>query len=249
MTASSPLINAIAGVRHGFGDKSQLMPETLRPWQDTLAIKKQVHGTHIRPVSMPAEQCGQADGVLTATPGLLLSVLTADCLPLLFARRDGKRIGALHAGWRGLLAGIIEEFAGMLSKDDDPANWVAAIGPAAGPCCYEVSESLVENFLQGLPMIPATIVTPAHRRLDLAAIARFKLNAAGFPAVDDIGHCTICTLSGTAGAVNAAGDGATPAGPAFAYTSFRRNSLQRAVDPTYPTISGRNQHAGLVILP
>lgn len=235
MTAYSPLIDAVAGVRHGFGDKCHLMPEPLLPWLETLAVKKQVHGIHIQRVNGPAEHCGEADGFMTSTPGVLLSVLTADCLPLLFARRDGKRIGALHAGWRGLLAGIIEQFADLLAEDDDPADWVAAIGPSARRCCYEVSESLVEEFLARLP-ISRALVSPAHRRLDLAAIALYKLNAAGFQAVDDIGHCTICaTLPGTNGT--------------HAYTSFRRNSLRRAVDPGYPTISGRNQHSGLVILP
>ncbi|WP_413739379.1 peptidoglycan editing factor PgeF [Sodalis sp. RH14] len=242
MTAYSPLIDGIAGVKHGFGDKAHLMPERLLPWQDTLAVKKQVHGIQIREVTGPGEQCGEADGVVTSTPGVLLSVLTADCLPLLFVRRDGKKIGALHAGWRGLLAGIIEQFAAMLlARDDNPAEWVAAIGPSARPCCYEVGESLVADFLARLP-IPGAIVTPAYRRLDLAAIARYKLMAAGFQAVDDIGHCTIC-------ATCANGDGMTQAGTRFAYTSFRRNSVKRAIDPAYPTISGRNQHSGLVILP
>lgn len=240
MTAYSHLIDGVAGIRHGFGDKTHMMPEALLPWQETLAVKKQVHGIHLHRVEGPAEQCGPADGVVTSTPGVLLSVLTADCLPLLFARRDGKRIAALHAGWRGLLAGIIEGFADMLAEDDDPADWVAAIGPSARPCCYEVDEGLVEDFLARLP-IPGAIVNPAYRRLDLAAIARYKLNAAGFQAVDDIGHCTICaTREEEAG---------TPAGHHFAYTSYRRNSKKRALDPAYPTISGRNQHSGLIILP
>jgi len=239
MTALSPLIQHIPGIVHGFGDKTALLPYALQPWQQTLPVKKQVHGIHIQQVTHPAEACGDADGLLTSAPGVLLTVLTADCLPLLFCRRDGPRIAVLHAGWRGLLAGIIERFAELLARDDDPGQWVAAIGPAAGACCYEVDEKLVAEFLAALPM-PAALVSPAHRRLDLAAIARYKLQLLGFSAVDDIGHCTICTTLDT--------DATQPA-PRFRYTSFRRNSRRRAIDPSYPTISGRNQHSGLVILP
>lgn len=234
MTAYSPLLQSIPGVLHGFGDKAHLMPAVLQPWQSTLPVKKQVHGVHIHEVGAPGEECGMADGLITSTPGVLLSVLTADCLPLVFSRRDGRRIAVLHAGWRGLLAGIIERFADLLADGDDPALWVAAIGPAAGPCCYEVSEILVEDFLAQLA-IPAAIISPSFRHLDLPAIARYKLAALGFTAVDSTNRCTICTRAqGQSG---------------FCYTSFRRNSQQRAVDPSYPTISGRNQHSGAIILP
>ncbi len=239
MTADSSLIQRIPGILHGFGDKTALMPQALQPWLRTLPVKKQVHGIHIHQVTQPAEHCGEADGLITSTPGVLLTVLTADCLPLLFCRRDGARIAVLHAGWRGLLSGIIEQFAEMLAKDDDPGQWLAAIGPAAGPCCYEVDEKLAAQFLATLSM-PATLVSPAHRRLDLPAIAHYKLQQLGFSAVDDIGHCTICATLNT---------GATPRDSSFKYTSFRRNSRKRAIDPDYPTISGRNQHSGLIILP
>jgi len=239
MTAHSSLISDIPGVLHGFGDKTALLPATLQPWQQTLPIKKQVHGIHVHPVTQAAEPCGDADGLMTSTPGVLLTVLTADCLPLLFCRRDGKRIAVLHAGWRGLLAGIIERFADLLAQDDDPGQWVVAIGPAAGACCYEVDEKLVTEFLTTLPL-PATLVSPAYRRLDLPAIARYKLEHRGFSAVDDIGHCTICTTINTDNTLQQ---------PCFQYTSFRRNSHRRAIDPTYPTISGRNQYSGLLILP
>jgi len=230
MTVYSRLIQNVAGVRHGFGDAATQLPVPLRPWQDTTPVKKQVHGINIHRVYRPAEQCAEADGLITSTPGILLHVLTADCLPILFCRRDGKSIGVVHAGWRGLIAGIIEAFADQLTYPDSPANWVAAIGPAAGPCCYEVSESLVEDFLRQLP-IPADIVRPRPRHLDLAAIARYKLHALGFWEADVLRQCTICAT---------AADG-------FRYTSYRRFSQQRAVDPTSPAISGRNQHSGLVI--
>ncbi|XBS68305.1 peptidoglycan editing factor PgeF [Acerihabitans sp. KWT182] len=231
MTVYSPLIQNVAGVRHGFGDASALLHPSLEPWQQTVPLKKQVHGTDIRRVRRPAELCGEADGLLTSTPGILLHVLTADCLPILFCRRDGKSIGVVHAGWRGLLAGILEAFAEQLTYPDSPANWVAAIGPAAGSCCYEVSESLANDFLRQLTM-PAHIVQPRPRHLDLAAIARCKLETLGFQGVDVLMQCTIC---------------ASDAG-SHRYTSYRRYCRQRELDPATPTISGRNQHSGLVII-
>lgn len=231
MTVYSRLIQNVAGVRHGFGDAATLLPVPLQPWLDTAPVKKQVHGIDIRRVYRPAEPCGEADGLITSTPGILLHVLTADCLPILFCRRDGKSIGVVHAGWRGLLAGIVETFAAQLAYPDGPANWVAAIGPAAGPCCYEVSESLVEDFLQQLA-IPANIVRPRPLHLDLAAIARHKLQVLGFHGVDVLRQCTICGTAAAGG---------------HRYTSYRRFCHQRAIDPAYPSISGRNQHSGLVI--
>ncbi len=230
MTIYSRLLQNVAGVRHGFGDAATPLPAPLQPWQDTAPVKKQIHGITIRRVTRPGEHCAEADGLITSAPGILLHVLTADCLPILFCRRDGKSIGVVHAGWRGLLAGVIEAFAGRLTYPDSPANWVAAIGPAAGPCCYEVSESLVEDFLQRLP-IPADIIQPRPRHLDLAAIARHKLQGLGFQGVDVLRHCTLCAT----------------AADSFRYTSYRRYCLQRAVDPACPAINGRNQHSGLVI--
>lgn len=212
------------------------MPERLQSWQTTLPDKKQVHGTAIGWVRRPGEALGELDGVITDVPGILLTVLTADCLPVLFCRRDGRRIGAVHAGWRGLLAGILGEFAATLDATGDrPSQWVAVIGPAAGPCCYEVSQALVDEFKQRLPL-PAAVIAPRPHHLDLAAIARQQLLTLGFNTVDTIGHCTLCCPA--------------PAPEnGMRYTSFRRNSKQREHNPAHPPISGRNQHSGLIILP
>lgn len=237
MESFSPLLDAIPALRHGFGHKRALMPEVLQPWRATASEKKQVHGTRIIEVSQPQQPCGEADGLFTRQPGILLTVLTADCLPVLFSRRDGTAIGVAHAGWRGLVEGILEQMAAHIAQDDHPSQWVAAIGPAAHACCYEVSEELVETFRQRLPTLPAEWMTPQPRHLDLPGIAAAKLRALGFAAVDNLAPCTICQRS------------AQPEGPHFAFTSYRRNSHRRAADPAHPGIKGRNQHSGLVILP
>ncbi|OMQ24422.1 peptidoglycan editing factor PgeF [Serratia oryzae] len=235
MTDYSPLLSAVPGIKHGFGNKGALLPELLLPYHATLPEKKQVHGIRIVDVHHPAQTCGEADGFFTREPGILISVLTADCLPVIFSRNDGKAIAAVHAGWRGLLDGILEQMAQHINREDGTANWVAAIGPAAGPCCYEVNEELVARFQEVLPL-PPELISPQHRHLDLAAIAEKKLYALGFAAVDRAGSCTICTQNH---------DPRLP--QRFKYTSYRRNSHRRTQDPSHPGIKGRNQYSGIVI--
>lgn len=235
MADYSALLGAIPTIEHGFGNKGALLPEHLARYQHTMPEKKQVHGTRIVDVTAPHQACGEADGFYTTQPGILLNVLTADCLPVLFSRRDGTAIGAVHAGWRGLLNGILECMAAHINRADSTANWVATIGPAAGACCYQVDEALVEQFQQALPL-PAQLISPHYRHLDLAAIAARKLQDLGFAGVDRAGSCTICTLN------------QDPALPyRFKYTSFRRNSHRRATDPNHPGIKGRNQYAGIIM--
>ncbi|TCV99991.1 polyphenol oxidase family protein [Biostraticola tofi] len=242
MTVYSSLLQSLPGIAHGFGDKSALMPDNLAAWQSTLPQKKQVHGSEIGLVSHAGQACGEVDGLITFTPGVLLTVLTADCLPLLFCRRDGQAIGVVHAGWRGLLAGIIEQFARLIAaQGNHPADWLAVVGPAAGPCCYEVGHPLVADFCRQLT-VPTNIITPGNGYLDLPAIAAYKLQQAGFGQSERLNECTICSQPSTASA--------SQAGPAcFSYTSFRRNSKKRATDRSYPSIKGRNQHSGLIMLP
>jgi YfiH family protein len=237
MKHDSPLLSAIPALAHGFGHKRDLMPAALQPWHASSPEKKQVHGTRIAEVSHAAQPCGEADGFFTRQPGILLTVLTADCLPVLFSRRDGAAIGVVHAGWRGLVDGIIEKMADRIAREDALSDWVAAIGPAAHACCYQVSDELTETFLQRLPELPASQVMPRPRYLDLPGIAAAKLQSLGFGAVDNLAPCTICCLSQDAD------------GPRYAFTSYRRNSHRRAVDPAHPGIRGRNQHSGLVIIP
>ncbi|MGY2913031.1 polyphenol oxidase [Ewingella americana] len=233
MTDISALLSQIAGIRHGFGSKRALIPEVLAEFEPTRPQKKQVHGTRIVDISHPAQPCGEADGFYTSQPGILLTVFSADCLPLIFSRQDGRRVGVVHAGWRGLKAGIIEKMAERIHQDGSVEDWVVSIGPAARTCCYEVSQELVDEFLRDVDLPPA-LISPSPRHLDLAAIAQAKLERLGFAAIDHAGGCTICS---------------TVQDGSFKYTSFRRNSHQRAKDPTHPGISGRNQQSGIIILP
>ncbi len=239
----SPLLTGLSSIAHGFGHRQRLVPEVLAGFETARPQKQQVHGTRIVTVSMPGQACGHADGFLTDQPGIPVSVVTADCLPILFAHRSGRYIGALHAGWRGLLDGIIEAMLARIAAQHwgDLSQWVAVVGPAAGPQAYEVSEALVAQFRASLK-VPEEIMSPRPRHLALGAIACHKLEAAGVGEVAPVDQCTITTLvDGMTGAVNG------PDPDAYRFQSYRRHTLTHPDPELRPGLP--NQHSGLVILP
>jgi copper oxidase (laccase) domain-containing protein len=107
-------------------------------------------------------------------------VLAADCLPV--ALGSPRAVAMLHAGWRGIAAGVLEQGVLALRELGGPGEIAAVIGPGAGACCYEVG-SEVHAALTG---------TPREGAIDLRAIARLRLLAAGVAEVDDVKACTIC---------------------------------------------------------
>ena len=133
----------------------------------------------------------QADAAITATPGTVLAILTADCLPVVLASKTGDDIGAAHAGWRGLCAGVLEATVGAMHT---PAQQLIAwLGPAAGPQAYEIGEDVFAAFVQRDPAAAAAFVAtrPGHWMVDLYALARQRLQAVGVTAVFGGDHCTI----------------------------------------------------------
>lgn len=146
----------------------------------------QVHGTRVarhpgRPGDSP-----QADALVAFGPGRVCAVLTADCLPVVFCDRDGSRIAVAHAGWRGLAAGVLQ--ATVAALDCDPVNLIAWLGPAIGPEVYEVGAEVAAAFPDEFDQAFA----PRGERwlLDLYAVARLKLAAAGVRGVCGGGLCT-----------------------------------------------------------
>jgi polyphenol oxidase len=150
-----------------------------------LARGFQVHGTTVRRVddlSSPDPDIppDHADGQATALRGIAPMVLSADCLPVALGCHGA--VAALHAGWRGLAAGVLEEGVRTLGELGD-GQITAVVGPAAGRCCYEVGEEVHEAF------------AGRHRHgqnIDLRAIAHERLLAAGVTEVRDVEACTIC---------------------------------------------------------
>ncbi|MCG6873150.1 MAG: peptidoglycan editing factor PgeF [Gammaproteobacteria bacterium] len=131
-----------------------------------------------------------ADGAFSTTPGQVLAILTADCLPVLLCARDGSRVAALHAGWRGLAAGILE--AGVKALGTAAARQLAWLGPAIGPDAYEIGAEVRAQLIAGDAGAAACFrpSRPGHWYADLYALARSRLEAAGVGAIHGGGRCT-----------------------------------------------------------
>jgi polyphenol oxidase len=143
---------------------------------------RQVHGGEV----LRAEGRGEeADGLWTEEPGRALVVVTADCLPIALVRIDGTgpALALLHAGWRGLLAGIVRNAVAVLGQ----GRLAAVIGPGIGPCCYEVQEDVAGPVRAAFG---SGLVTDG--RLDLPGAAERALRAAGCERVDRLDSCTAC---------------------------------------------------------
>jgi YfiH family protein len=152
------------------------------------AYGRQVHGARVmRTTAAPDGSAArvEADGHATAGRAVAPMVLTADCLPVAVAGQDA--VAMLHAGWRGLAAGILTEGVRAVRELGARGPLSAAIGPGAGPCCYEVSEDVRAAFDEYGP----EVLRGAN--LDLKTIARRQLQRAGVDAVHDVGLCTICS--------------------------------------------------------
>lgn len=154
---------------------------------------RQVHGTRVVDHADwdAAGPEPEADAAITVETGSVLAVRTADCLPILLAAADGSAVAAIHAGWRGLAAGVIES---TLSRwPAAPASTVAWIGPAAGPSAYEVDAGVRSAFVDRDPgAIDAFRGSrPGHWWCDLPALARRRLAALGVGRVSGGDSCTI----------------------------------------------------------
>jgi len=191
---SSKLLLSVPGIVHGFGTANELVPGVLADAWSSKPEKKQTHGKEVTEVVEPRQECGDADGIFSALAGIPISVITADCVPIVLARRDGKRVAAIHAGWRGLIGGIVDTFGERLAaKGESPTDWVAAVGPTIGSCCYEVSEKLAAQFVAHFHWMAPELVSPRHRYLELNAIAEAELRRIGIAEVDNLRLCTMCT--------------------------------------------------------
>jgi len=152
---------------------------------------RQVHGTTVAELGpLPSRDEPEADAAVSHLPGTVLAVLTADCLPVLFCTDDGRSIGAAHAGWRGLAAGVLE---GTIAQMQRPAeSMLAWLGPCIGAPSYEVGEEVRKAFLQhdAAAASAFTPTRPGHWLCDLAALARLRLQAAGVARIHGGGFDT-----------------------------------------------------------
>jgi YfiH family protein len=164
-----------------------------------VAFLEQVHGTVV--VDLDAWDGAtppRADAAVTTRPGLAACVLVADCLPVLFAAPDAAGVAAAHAGWRGLVGGVLENTVGLLCAKAGcaPRQLQAWLGPAIGPCCFEVGAEVRAAFVHADSGAVAGFApgAPGKWQADLFALARRRLRAAGLPAaaLHGGGVCTRC---------------------------------------------------------
>ncbi|SDT29553.1 peptidoglycan editing factor PgeF [Pseudomonas oryzae] len=175
------------------GDDPAAVAENRRRLQQLLGCRpawlSQVHGVAV--VEADPAQVAEADASWSATPGVTCTVMTADCLPVLFCDRAGTRVAAAHAGWRGLAAGVLEATVAALGC---PAGEVLVwLGPAIGPQAFEVGAEVRAAFVAqhaeaAVAFVPS--VNPGRFMADLYRLARIRLAAVGVTAVYGGGLCT-----------------------------------------------------------
>ena len=168
---------------------------------DGLVLMRQVHGGTIRVIAGdgPPPACvPECDGLITARPGVALAVKTADCVPLFFVDPVRRVIGAAHAGWRGTALGMAGRMVDALAAGfgSHPADLLAVIGPAVGPCCYQVDQPVRGAFAAHAGAERFLSPCPGEGRwmLDLALANRLQIEARGVPGGSILcaGLCTAC---------------------------------------------------------
>jgi polyphenol oxidase len=152
---------------------------------------QQVHGTTV----VRADEASpgvEADAAFTRRAGVVCAVMTADCLPVLLCDRGGSVVAAAHAGWRGLVAGVLERT--VEAMDVEPADLMAWLGPAIGPKAFEVGDEVRVAFCAHDPIAADAFVAgvrPGKWMADIDSLARQRLRAAGVGRIDGGGVCTV----------------------------------------------------------
>lgn len=185
-TGSSDQTEVVAINRRRVADALEVPPEAL-------AAVHQVHSADVVTVTGPLQDRPRADAMVTATPGLALSVLTADCQPVLFADIGAGVIGAAHAGWRGALDGVLEAtLDAMEALGADRANTVAVIGPTISQRAYEVGPEFFDAFMADDLANARFFAGGEGDRLlfDLPGFGLHRLRRAGIGAAEWTRYCT-----------------------------------------------------------
>jgi YfiH family protein len=173
---------------------------------DRVVRVRQVHGDTVVRADDVGTPWPEADAMWTATPGLLLGVAAADCVPILVADPDGP-IGAAHAGWQGTSRRIAVRLVEALARNGaDPARLVAAIGPSIGPCCYVIDEVRAATIRERLGADSGDVLfagADGRPVFDLWAANAQQLEQAGVRTIE---RCDVCTQSGGADVWSYRGD-------------------------------------------
>jgi hypothetical protein len=206
----SPLPESALNLGHFPGDEPENVSENRRRFLQAIGTPEmpiitaqQTHSAEVQVIRHPEDHLASAprvgDALVTDVPGLLLGVQSADCVPILIADMKRRAVAAVHAGWRGTRARIAEQAVATLRAEfgTRPEDCLAAIGPAAGVCCYEVGQEVTKQFRSEFAYAESLISNhqpngKAH--LDLQTANLRQLIAAGLtgPHIFPSGLCTLC---------------------------------------------------------
>lgn len=185
-TGSSDQHEAVTINRNRVADAMGVTP-------DALMGVYQVHSPNVVTVTEPNAERPKADALVTATPGIALSVLSADCQPVLFADANAGVIGAAHAGWKGALDGVLETaLDAMEALGAARKNISAVIGPCISQTAYEVGPEFFEDFIAKDPAFARFFANgkDGKYQFDLPALGLHRLRAAGVGQAEWTRHCT-----------------------------------------------------------
>jgi polyphenol oxidase len=173
-----PELEALPWLTHGFGTRLSAIPADI-------TTVKQIHSANCIFAEGRSGNLGRGDALLDNTPGAKLAIKTADCVPILLADERLHAVAAVHAGWRGTVAAIVQQAVESMRErfGTDPANLAAALGPAIGECCYEVGPDVAAHFGRQ-ERAHINLVEANLRQLLAAGLSGNRIYAAGL--------CTMC---------------------------------------------------------
>ena len=201
------------GVRHFFGTRHSMTEGHRAPVEPRHAMRgagkasvlvsvKQVHGTDVLVLDRPVQEGepfdGSWDALITDQLQVTVAVRTADCVPVLLHDPKRKVVAAVHAGWRGVVAGIVPKTVDVMKHrfGTEPAQVRVGIGPSAGPCCYEVDEPVLARLRESCGDWRLVVAKRGRNRalLDLRSLVRWQAESIGVGAGNIVtaNACTIC---------------------------------------------------------
>ncbi len=197
------VLSEIHGLRHAFtlrGSEPLAILSDLVGSSLPIHSLQQVHGSTIHVTGHGRAAVGdrreQGDALITDHRGIAIAIRVADCVPILICHERSGAIAAVHAGWRGTVAGVLPAAIRALCETygADPAELRIAIGPCIGPCCFEVGPDVVELFLTSDPRMGSCIRDDRGTRIDLPAANRFQALWAGVTraGIEELSGCTMC---------------------------------------------------------
>lgn len=180
-----------------FGPDADRLARSLEATPNDLVWVTQVHGRAVLSVAPAVHLEGrpEADAIVSTDPTRAIAVRVADCVPVLLADRQRRIVAAIHAGWRGACAGVVEATVSAIGEVGVPAReLVAAIGPCIGPCCYQVDDRVRHAFLAMTPDAAVWFADdgPGHWRLNLPQAVSDQLERCGVPP-DQVHVSRLCT--------------------------------------------------------